>query len=242
MADTALTIITDALVDIGVLADEETPTAQQAAGGLRKLNNMIESWNLDNLLRFGSSSYTIPTVANQGVYTIGPSGDLDIDFPIAFQSAYVRDTTVSAEQVMDYPLYMYNDQEWQSVAFKGMTAAWPNWGVWIDYSYPLMQLHLNPIPTGSQYEIVLWSSGLVGNLTLYQSIILPPGYKRALTANLAIELSGSYGVEVPQTIAMIAHSSLTLIRTQNLQVNELGTRPELQTYRWWDIRTGQYWG
>jgi len=52
MADTALTIITDSLLDIGVLADEEVPTASQAAGALRKLNNLIDSWNIESLIEF----------------------------------------------------------------------------------------------------------------------------------------------------------------------------------------------
>lgn len=240
MPETALDIITESLLDLGVLADEETPTASQAAGGLRKFNNMIDSWNLDNLLRFGSTGFTLPTVANQASYAIGVGGDLDIPFPIDFQSASLRDNTVAADQVQDYPLYMYNDQEWQNVQFKGMTAEWPNFGVWIDKTYPLMTLYANPIPTGSQYTIVLWSKGLVGNLTLNQDIILPPGYKRAMSSNLCIDLAGSYGVDVPATVARVANESLKLIQANNLQVNELYTRPELQSLRWFDIRTGYY--
>lgn len=236
MAETALTLITDALLDLGVLADEETPTASQAVGGLRKLNNMIDAWSIENLLLFSAQSFTIPMVAGQGVYTIGPGGDVDVDRPLNVTSAYVRDTSLPITQQMDVPLYLYNNQEWQDVAFKSQQASYPNWGIWFDSGYPLVRAYMNPVPSSSQYSIVFWTSGPIGDLTLNQVISLPPGYKRGLVANLAIELAPSYGVQISPALAQIANDSKARLKIKNVQINELGSRMG----GWYDIETGRY--
>lgn len=239
MADTALTLITDALLDLGVLADEETPSASQAQGGLRKLNNLLDSWNIENLMVYGAQSYTIPLVSGQASYTIGTGGNLNIPRPTSIQSAYVRDLTLPVAQRLDYPLYMYTNQEWSDVAFKGQTASWPNWGVWFDDSYPLINAYVNPVPNTSQYGLVIWIAGDLANLDLNDVISLAPGYKRAIVANLAIEMAPSYQVEPSAAIVEIARQSKSLIKSKNFQLNELQIDPRL-TGAVFDYRTGYY--
>jgi hypothetical protein len=221
MTDTALTIITDALLDLGVLADEETPTASQAVGGLRKLNNMLESWGLEDLMLYGDTSYVIPFVIGKQIYTIGPGGDFNIPYPDKITGFYTRDTTLVPPNTLDIPLEMLTDQEWQDWPSKTQTAQWPNWGVWVNDEYPLKQAFVTPIPSTSQYALVMWVNGPLGSLTLNQAISLPPGYKRALTANLALELGPSYEVTPSPVIAAIAQSSKAAIKVRNFQLNTL---------------------
>jgi len=240
MADTALTIITDALLDIGVLADEETPSASQAAGGLRKLNNMIDAWNIESMMVYGAYIHVIPLIANNGVYTIGPGGDLNIPRPSLIQSAYIRDTSVPVAIRQDIPLRIANDQEWQQVPFKGQQSQYPYNTVWFNYSSPLIEAYVNPIPNTSQFSLVIWVPGDIANFTLNQDIILSPGYKRALTANLCIELAGSYQVEVPASVVQIAKDSKVWIQTANLQINEMGLPSALTDNAFWDYRSGGY--
>ena len=220
MADTALTIITDALLDLGVLADEEVPTASMAAGALRKLNNMIDSWNIESLMVYGANQYVLPFISNKGSYTIGPLGDFNIPRPALIESAFIRDMIAPAENRLDQQLYIYTDQEWQQQPFKGQITTYP-FGVWFDYGFPYVTAYVNPIPNTGQYSLVIWTTGLINNLELADVISLAPGYKRALTANLCIELAASYQVEIPQTIATIARESKKWLKIQNIQVNEM---------------------
>ena len=232
MADTAFTIITDALLDIGVLADEEVPTASQAAGALRKLNNMIDSWNIDGLLVYGATQYVVPLVANQQVYTIGVGGNLNVARPANITAAYIRDTYLTPANRVDTPLYMFNDTEWANLPMKGMTGTYPNYGVWFDEGFPLIKAYVSPIPTGSQYSLVFWASTNLNNLLLNDVISLAPGYKRAITSNLCLELEGSYGVQTPPSIQRIAQSSKASLKRKNLQINELDTG----SYSYYDYR------
>ena len=72
MADTALTLITDTLLDMGVLANQAQPTAFQTQQALRKLNNLLESWSIEGLLVFGVTGNVLPLVAGKQVYSLGP--------------------------------------------------------------------------------------------------------------------------------------------------------------------------
>lgn len=221
MADTALTIITDALMDIGVLADEEVPTASQASSALRKLNNMIDSWNIENLAIYGATEYVLPMVAGQGKYTIGEGGDLNVPRPNNITSAAARDLTLPPESQVDYPLYIMSDLEYQSIVLKGLQSPWPNMAIWFNKTYPLIEAYVYPVPTGSNFGVSMWDSGILNNFTLHQVVNLAPGYKRSITANLCLELAGGYGVSVPDTVQTIAVQSKADIKTKNLQVNEL---------------------
>lgn len=60
---TALDLITDALRDIGVISEIETPSAEQGAAGVRKLNELMASLAEDGIdLGFAPISATTDTV------------------------------------------------------------------------------------------------------------------------------------------------------------------------------------
>jgi hypothetical protein len=237
MADTALDLVTNALLDLGVLADEEAPTASQAAGGLRKLNNLIESWNIEDLLVYGSTQSVFPLVANQGSYTIGTGGNFNTVRPNKIVRAYIRDLTQPAASRVDFPLYIYTTEEYADYALKGMTNNFV-WGVYFDDDFPLITAYFTPIPSTSQYSFVMWTDGIIGNLTLDQTISLAPGYLRALEANLVIELAASYSVPIPQSVAAIAITSKADLKTKNFELNELTVDPRLAGQSYFNYYTG----
>lgn len=73
MSVTNLQVITDALRDINVIAETETPSAEQGSHALRKLNQMMEQWLIDgiNLQYFAQTSTAdnipVPEYAEKGV-------------------------------------------------------------------------------------------------------------------------------------------------------------------------------
>jgi hypothetical protein len=223
MTDTARDIISEALLDLGVLAEGEQPTAIQAAGALKKLNGMLELWSLDNLLIYGMTRNQLSLVGGQGTYTIGTGGNLNIPRPNQILSAYVYDTTLPLTQRADYPLRIYNNQEWADQTFKDWQANFPIFGIYFDDKYPLITAYVNQVPTSSQYAIAIYTSDILSNLTIDQVLSFPAGYRTLIVSNLAIELSGSYQVEVPQSVQLAATKSMRLIGNKNVQINELRT-------------------
>lgn len=223
MAYTAQNLITDVLTDMGVIADGATPTNSQVVGALTKLNDLIESWNLDPQAVYGANQYIIPFVANQQIYTIGPGGNLDIPRPTLITAAFIRNNFGSVQNQTDYPLPILNNNQWANIPQKAWTGAFPFLGVWFDNTFPLISAYVNPIPTGTQYSLVFWADGMNATLTQFTILSLPPGYKRALKYALYIELAPSYQIDVPQDIAQLASSSKNQIDRYNLQINELVT-------------------
>ena len=222
MAYTALNLITDVLLDMGVIADQETPTASQSVGALVKLNDLIESWNLDPQKLYGATEYIIPFVANKATYTIGIGGDLNVPRPNGTYAAFVRNTTAIPSQQQDIPITVLTDQQWADIPVKGMTGTFP-YAVWFNMTNPLITAHVTPVPTGSNYSLVFWDANDNATLALNTVLDLPPGYKRAMKYGLFIELAAGYQIPVPASIAGLAMSSKMAIDRQNLSINTLET-------------------
>lgn len=237
MADTVLTLITDTLLDMGVLANSAQPTAQQTTQALRKLNGMLETWSIEGLLTYGISINILPLVSGKQIYTLGVGGDLNIPYPNSIINQTIRNTSLPATQQQDYPLYRYNDEEWSNVAFKSQQSAWPNWGIWFNETYPLMKANVLPIPTNNQYSIVLWVEDNIGNYTSNTTLTLSPGYRRAITTNLYLELAPSYSIQVDEQARQNAIQSKAIIQSNNLQINQLV--PNFSNAKWYDIVTNK---
>lgn len=234
MAYTALNLITDVLLDMGVIADEQTPTASQSMGALTKLNDLIESWNLDTQKVYGATEYHIPFVPNQAVYTIGAGGNFNIPRPTMITYAAIRQNTGAPQNQFDYPINILTNQEWQDLPSKLITSTFP-YCVWFNETYPLIAANVSPIPTGSNYDFVIWTNNITGELTLNTVLSLPPGYKRALKYALFIELAPSYQIQTPAEVAQLAQTSKQGLDTYNLQLNELA----IQRGYWFDIRSNR---
>jgi len=222
MAYTALNLITDVLLDMGVIADQEVPTAAQSVGALTKLNDLIESWNLDPQKLYGATQSILPFVANQATYTIGLGGNLNIARPNNITAAFVRNTTATPSQQQDIPITTLTDQQWADIPVKGMTGTFP-YAVWFNMTNPLIVAHVTPIPTGSNYSLVVWDNNDNALLALNTVLALPPAYKRALKYGLFIELAAGYQLPVPESIGALAATSKLSIDRQNIQINTLET-------------------
>jgi hypothetical protein len=222
MAYTTLNLITDVLLDMGVIADQQTPTAAQSTGALVKLNDLIESWNLDPQKLYGATQHIIPFVANQATYTIGSGGDLNIARPNDITAAFVRSTFASPTQQQDIPITILNDQQWADIPVKGQVGSYP-YAVWFNMTFPLITAYITPIANLTNYSLVLWDKNDNGTLALNTVLSLPAGYKRALKYGLFIELAPSYQIPVSQEIATLAVTSKMSIDRQNLQINTLET-------------------
>lgn len=229
MADAIYDLLVEALTDLGVLADGETPSASQAQGALSKLNSMLDMWNVENLMVYGSTAYSFPIVPGQSVYTVGAGGNFTVPRSAKIQAIYLRDMSLPTSNQMDQLIWSVTDSEWQSVPFKNMTGGLPQIA-WLNESYPLATLTINPLPNTGTYNIVIWASGILGNLGLYDLVSLPPGYREAIVANLVIRLAPSYQLDPSQITVNLAYSGKDTIRANNLQSNVLQIDPRLLSY------------
>lgn len=89
VSNTAYGIIDDALHDAGWLQLGQRPNSEQLAVNLRRLNDIINFEQTQGVKLFLQEEINVPLVANQGTYSIGPGGDVDMTKPERILTGYI---------------------------------------------------------------------------------------------------------------------------------------------------------
>lgn len=209
MADTALTIVTDALREIRVLGANETPDAEQSAHALSALNSMLDGWSIEGVMTFLQQEESFAITGGDGSYTIGTGGDFATARPNRILQAWVRDANGH-----DTELAVWGSQRYGSIAVKGqqglasVLSYYPN--------YPLGTIRLANVPQQSATLFIVTDKALTQFDNLATAFSFPPGYKRALVKNLAVDLASSYGKAPKDELKETAISSKDAVRRMNL--------------------------
>lgn len=206
---TATTIITDALQDLGALSAGQSPTSDDLADALRRLNKLVASWSLDNLMVPYRTQISHVLNGSES-YTIGTGGDINTTRPLAIESAFVEHNDT------DYPMRVSRDRsEYDRIDEKDITGI-PRF-VYYEPSVPLGRLFVWYVGDAN-YTLKLNTRG---QLTAFPDattdVDLAPGYDLAMETNLAIILAGAYEASVSAETAKTAKDSLSRIRRLNRQ-------------------------
>lgn len=250
MAVTALTLITQAYQDIGILGvGTPTPTPYQQQVAFVRLNQMIDGWATQMLTIPFVSRSVFPTVAGKGgdppssPYTIGVGGDFDTARPVYLQGAGLLLNNAQPYPV-ELPRALLTSDAYQAIQVKGLQSTlFTNVYYRPTYTGGLGEILLWPIPDNSDNSVVLYNSQQVGQFAdLTTEYDFPPGYQEAMQSNLAIRLAGSNGVsqaDVP-TVFMMARESLATMKRANVRLMDLPQDPAvtLQQRTGYNIQTG----
>lgn len=205
---TCIQIIIDALQEIGVIDGSEVPEANDSGRGLRFLNNILESWSIENLSVFIQNNYTFNLVPGQATYTIGPDGDFVAPRFTEISNAYCL------WQQISFPIEIINNQQYNAIAFKaqsGPIAQFINFNA----SMPDSRITLWPVPSANNSITILTNQLFQTPYGLYEDLGFPPGYDRALTKVLAVELAPSYRIEPSPTLVALARAAVRTLKRQN---------------------------
>lgn len=216
---TALDIITDSLIDIGAIDPIEPLTADEASHGLRKLNEMLASWSLEPLAVYQILSEGFATVAGTASYTVGSGATWNTTRPLRVESAFLRYSST------DYPLRILSREEYDRIALK--TSQFMPEALYFEPTVANAVVYLYGVPD-AVYTVYLNSLKQLQSLALLTTtVVLPPGYLRAIKSNLSVELAPSYNRKVPDAVLAIARESKAAIkrlnsRTPKLRLDHLG--------------------
>lgn len=204
----ALDLITDALIELGVVAVGETVSAEDSVLGLAALNSMLDGWNTQNLTIYTSVDATYTFVPGQASYTIGPAGNFNGVRPVSLMSLYVR------YQGVDFPIVEIDQDTYNLIPIKTQPGILPEV---INYSpnFPLGTMTFWPVPSLALPVTFSTNSLLAGPATLQTTLNFPQGYYRAMRLNLAVELAGRYGRTLSPVTLRMASTSLGDIRRLN---------------------------
>lgn len=194
---------------LGQIEPNTSLDADESADALVALNDLIDSWRNEELLVYARQEESLTLVSAQGSYTIGPGGDLGTTRPVRIESAYVLDG------VNSYPnISIIEDDEYDAIPNKTSQSTWPDR---INYrpTMPAGTLYVFPVPNAaSVLKLMTWTV-LAEFSGLTDTISLPPGFRKALTANLALELAPEYETEVSQSLLKMATESKASIKRIN---------------------------
>ena len=195
--------ITRALRLLGVLAEGETPSAATSQDALVALNQMTDSWNTERLSVFSTQDQIFTWPAGVLTQTLGPTGDFIGLRPVLLDDAtYFRDPGTN----VSFGIKFINQQQYNGIAVKTVSSTYPQ-VMWINMEYPNVSMTVYPRP----FRDLEWHFVSVQELsqpaTLATNLLFPPGYLRAFTYNLAMEIAPEFGVEPSPQVQRIAMTS-----------------------------------
>ena len=195
--------INRALRLLGVLAEGETPSAAMSQDALMALNQMIDSWNTERLSVFNTIDQTFLWPAGEIQRHLGPTGEFVGVRPVLLDDAtYYRDPGTN----VSFGIKFINQQQYDGIAVKTVTSTYPQ-VMWINMEYPNIQMTVYPKPTRELEWHFISVQELDQPATLDTQLAFPPGYLRAFTYNLAMEIAPEFGVEPSQQVTRIAMTS-----------------------------------
>jgi len=194
--------INRALRLLGVLAEGETPSASVSQDSLMALNQMIDSWNTERLSTFVTQDQVYIWPAGFISRDLGPSGDFIGNRPIMMDDA----TYYKAPNGVSYGIKFINQQQYDGIAVKNVTSTFPQ-VCWVNMGFPNITLTVYPKPTQDLEWHMISVQELDRPADLSTTMYYPPGYLRAFTYNLAMEIAPEFGVEPSPQVTRIAMTS-----------------------------------
>lgn len=223
---TALDIIQDSLELLGVYAPGETLSAADAARGLSVLNDMLDVWSNESLACFAwhTTSFTLQAGVSQ--YTIGAGGVISDTRPLRVSddagSAYLLDVNNNR-----YPMDVLDQMSWNLRVTAEINSNLPD-TLFYDPQFPLGIINIWPTPNLA-YTCFFSSYLQLGDFAaLTSAFSLPPGYKRAITTNLALSLKPYFtGSQIDPLVLEEARQTKGTVKRNNMRSQRSIYEPEL---------------
>lgn len=208
---------------------------------LQALDGMIQSWGNNRLMVYNIEEHEFPSTGAAS-YTLGPGGDFNVERPMAIEYCYARLNNGTAQQldIANQPLTV---GQYAGIAVKNTTSTF-GFAFYDDGNYPLRNVRFFPIPAAGN-TIVLWlRMPLLDFTNIDAPVTYPPGYERAFTFNLAVEVASEFGKTIPEEVALIAVNSKLEIERLNSVPRFLrgdGGMTRSGRNRYWNWITGNFW-
>lgn len=244
---TALTIIQDAYVLIGMNQIGGVPDAGQAQQGLSCLNQILDQWSLMPLTIPVTSREVFPLTAGRGgpsdTLTIGPGGDFDTARPTFISNVGLLVTNV----VQPYELVrsIYTNDAYAAIVQKELTSNYFA-GLYYNETFAdgLGSINLYPVPANNTTSLVLYRPEQLRTFPkVSTNYAFPPGAISALTFELGRWLAMIAGKDWPAGMEQMRNQFLSVYQRANTVMTDLGTDPALTSQAGvYDILSGSLIG
>lgn len=213
--------LTDALVDLNVVAAGETPPAEQLQIAFRRANQWIDSLALERLTIYHLLRTQRTLSAGVATLTIGTGGDINIVRPTEVEAAGLV-IDVAASPQTEIPISVFSDQEWENIRQKALTSSLVQ-GIYYDHNWSggLGQISLWPAPNVGNTALVIYTpQALTKFADLTTDYTFPPGYELFLQTNVLEPLAGAFGASVTAEQQASATKAARNVKRGNIRPEE----------------------
>lgn len=209
---TASSMIIRALQMTGEKSIGDTLTTAEETAFLSALNAMLESWSTERLYCYQIVQESFSLSTSVGSYTIGSGGTFNTTRPTKIvDPCFIRDSSN-----YDSPLEIIDAVAYGRIIQKTLDGTYP---IYLFYNTAFVSslgtIFLYPEPSASLTLYINSWRQLTQFATIGETMVLPPGYQRAIESNLCVELSPGY-IEVSPAVLKIAQESKAAIKRLNL--------------------------
>lgn len=220
-------VCTQALRELGVIAADETPTASDILTAIAALNRLLDQWAAERLMIYTTSRTTFALVSGTQTYTVGASGNFNVARPVRIDHFTIYDDTAAIPD--EVSLEELTDDAYALIRQKTATSTEPIY-FYYNPTFPLGTLFLWPAPTSDDLTGVLYAPQQVSEFAetaagLDTAISLPPGYRRMLVKNLAMEMAPSFERSPTQELKDQAADSKSIVKLANVRMMDMPVDP-----------------
>lgn len=208
-------LVTSAMLEIGILGIAETPSNEDAAFVLQKIQRLIDRMNADRQAIYNVNFTLFNLQANHSPTTIGPGGDFDVtNRPVKIVAASFILNPGSGSTQVDTPIRIRDDQWWAANPTKQLTS-----DICTDLYYspdvPLGNAYFWPICNiNNPVRLEMWTN-LVVPLTLDDTLYFPQGYWDAIVLSAASDLCSPFRIAPPPNLDEKQREAMRIIMGNN---------------------------
>lgn len=235
---TGQSLITTAFQTLGVYAPQDTPSAEDTETALFVLQELIDSWVIENLTWLTTDRHVYPLVAGQGglpdiaptssPYTLGPGGNFDtgtLPRPAEIDAANLL--LVLPNQTTRIPLSIMTDMAYFSQPVPELSTQLPT-ALYYNPTDPLGQVYLWPVPDTSANSLeLLFGTQTATFASLNVAYTAPPGYAKAFRLELSKALIPFFAVPPTRTTVVLAQAeeAMASLKAKNVKMSDLSIDP-----------------
>ena len=176
------------------------------------INRVLDDWSADWGPAYVNTISSFVLTPLLQPHTIGPSGATWTlaQRPVSIEAANVVSGTTRT------PIDIIDDDEWMGLADPTVTATDPTA---LNYrpTHPNGSVYLYPVP-GTANTVEILSRGILAQLTLTSTAVLPPGYQSALVLTAAEACALHFHAIPPQAAAAKARARIAAANTKTVRL------------------------
>lgn len=225
-SNTPIAIIADAMFEAKLIQEGQTPSSEQLARNMRRLTDMINAWVTMGMKLWLESDQSVTLVAGQKVYTLGPSGSVDMTRPLRVDQAYYLDNSTPANQ---RPLGILSWQEYLTLGQVDQTGAISS--IFVNKQQTLMYVSCWPVPdteTATGTVHVLIRTQVTNPINLTETMNFPIEWRIALLWGLADEIATGQPQAVVQKCAGKADQYRRMLEDWDVEDTPTRFTPDMQ--------------